>query len=119
MGYLWSWKRWRNVVFDLKHKQWFVIRIPESLNSIPVLLLFLFSLICAVINENHNENCVLLNSVQEFNEIEAWGDSDLFPMFSHSIYILLSHNLPPKCPYSYFSKALEFYLREVFPCEYL
>ena len=25
---------------------------------------------------------------------------------------------PPKCPYSYFSKALEFYLRAIFPCEY-
>ena len=26
---------------------------------------------------------------------------------------------PLKCPYSCFAKALEFYLREVFPCEYL
>ena len=25
---------------------------------------------------------------------------------------------PPKCPYLYFSKALEFYLRVLFPCEY-
>ena len=25
---------------------------------------------------------------------------------------------PPKCPYSYFSKALEFYFRVFFPCEY-
>ena len=24
----------------------------------------------------------------------------------------------PKCPYSYFPKALEFYLRVLFPCEY-
>ena len=24
----------------------------------------------------------------------------------------------PKCPYSYFSLALEFYLRVLFPCEY-
>ena len=23
---------------------------------------------------------------------------------------------PPKCPYSYFSKALEFYFRVFFPC---
>ena len=26
---------------------------------------------------------------------------------------------PPKCPHSYFSKGLEFYLRVLFPCEYL
>ena len=25
---------------------------------------------------------------------------------------------PPVCPYSYFSKALEFYFRVFFPCEY-
>ena len=25
---------------------------------------------------------------------------------------------PPTCPYSYFSKALEFYLRMLFRCEY-
>ena len=25
---------------------------------------------------------------------------------------------PPKCPYSYFSKALEYYLGMLFPCEY-
>ena len=25
---------------------------------------------------------------------------------------------PPKCPYSYFSSALDFYLRVLFPCEY-
>ena len=25
---------------------------------------------------------------------------------------------PPKCPFSYFSKALESYLRVFFPCEY-
>ena len=25
---------------------------------------------------------------------------------------------PPKCPYPYFSKALEFYFRVFFPCEY-
>ena len=25
---------------------------------------------------------------------------------------------PPKCPYSYFSKALQFHLRVLFPCEY-
>ena len=26
---------------------------------------------------------------------------------------------PPKCPHSYFSKGLEFYLRVLLPCEYL
>ena len=32
----------------------------------------------------HRENCVFLNSVQEFIEIEALADSDPFHMFTQS-----------------------------------
>ena len=48
--------------------------------------------------------------------------------FSFSKILLQFNNLvqrvdlmhqPPKCPYSYFSKALVFYLRVLIPCEYL
>ena len=36
-----------------------------------------------------------------------------------TLYIVDLMYQPPKCPYSYFSKAFEFYFRVFFPCEYL
>ena len=47
-----------------------------------------------VTNDNGKENCVLLNSVQEFIEVEAWLLLTFFLCFTQSInflYILVSH----------------------------
>ena len=38
--------------------------------------------------------------------------------FRNLVYRVDLKYQPSKCPYSYFSKALEFYFRLFFPCEY-
>ena len=53
-----------------RNKKRFLLRVPESLNSIPVLLFFVF-INLAVINDIHAENYVLLNLLQEFIEMQA------------------------------------------------
>ena len=47
------------------------------------------------VNDTLRENCVLLNSVQEFIEIEAWLYLTFFPMFTQliSFYTFYCHIL--------------------------
>ena len=44
--------------------------------------------------------------------------SKILFQFRNLVYRVDLMYQPPKCPYSYFSKALEFYFRVFFPCEY-
>ena len=44
--------------------------------------------------------------------------SKILFQFRNLIYRVDLMYQPPKCPYSYFSKVLEFYFRVFFPCEY-
>ena len=54
----------------------------------------------------------LFNWKQYFTFLKLWIQ------FKNLLQIVdLMYQLP-KCPYSYFSLALEFYLRVLFPCEY-
>ena len=58
------------------------------------------------------------------NQKEQSFASNHFPFskilfqFRNLVYRVDLMYQPPKCPYSYFSKALEFYFRVFFPCEY-
>ena len=44
--------------------------------------------------------------------------SKILFQFRNFVYRVGLMYQPPKCPYSYFSKVLEFYFRVFFPCEY-
>ena len=44
--------------------------------------------------------------------------SKILFQFRNLVYRVDLMYQPPKCPYSYFSKALGFYFRVFFPCEY-
>ena len=44
--------------------------------------------------------------------------SKILFQFRNLIYRVDLMYQPPRCPYSYLSKALEFYIRVFFPCEY-
>ena len=51
--------------------------------------------------------------------INQFPFSKILFQFRNVIYRIDLMYQPPKCPYSYFSKAFEFYFRVFFPCEYL